>query len=778
MKVSINWLKDYVDLDGIPAKEIADKLTQITCEVESIEEKGRGLDGVIVGKVIKCGVHSAADRLHVLTVDIGAAKPLTIVCGAANARAGIFVAVATAGTTLPSGLKILKSEIRGAESQGMCCSYSELGYSGEDGGIAELSANSVIGEKITAVLPGIVDDILDIDNKSITNRPDLWGHYGIARELSVIFNRKFREVKTDNIAKYDGLPKLDIRIENDDCLSYGAIKIKEIGGIQSPDIIANRLWYLGHNSHGFLVDITNYVMFAFGNPIHAFDGGALAAGKGLQAEISVGNIKAGEKFKTLKDSEIIAASDMLFIKSGGRPVALAGIMGGKDSEIKPDTKDVVFEVATFDASRIRRTSVDVGIRSDASARYEKSLDPETNRLAASEILRLVGKYGKTAAVVSAFTRAVGKKALKTSKEIVVNKAYLEQFVGVKFNYKTVEKTLSGLGFAPKITDDKITVAVPSWRAWKDITTPADVIEEIVRNFGYNNIPTSAPKTAAKPTARDKNAAAADKIKDIISGKYGYCEVHTNIWYDTKALKTLNLESPSHLTVLNSYAKDDNRVRSEILPSMLTVALANKSKKEICIFEIGRVISGLFKSGLAEEEVRFGGVTTADSYLEVAHMLADIFGTFGMNISFALSAVKENKFHPKNNAYIIWDGVRVGSIGIIHPHVMQNAVGFEINLSAFDFNKVKERKAYSVSKYPKTNLDFTFVWDGVYADLNKKFEKFQNPFVQDRCLTGIYGNKYTITFTVGSFEKTLTADEIGVIHKEIIDFAASNGVNLN
>jgi len=234
MRVSVNWLKDYVNLDGISAAQIAEKLTQITCEVEGIEYKGRGLDGVVAGKVLTCVPHPKSDRLTLLTVDVGGKKPLSIVCGAANARAGLTVAVATIGTKLPNGMTIAETEIRGIKSQGMCCSYAELGYMGEGDGIIELPTNCVSGDKITTILSGLVDDVLDIDNKSLTHRPDLWGHYGIARELSVIFNRKLKSIPISNISGYDDLPKLDIKIEDNNCLSYGAIKIDNVGGVKSP----------------------------------------------------------------------------------------------------------------------------------------------------------------------------------------------------------------------------------------------------------------------------------------------------------------------------------------------------------------------------------------------------------------------------------------------------------------------------------------------------------------------------------------------------------------
>lgn len=768
MKISVNWLQDYVDLQGITAKQIADKLTQITCEVEEVVALGRGLDSVVVGKVLTCENHPQSDHLHILRVDVGQKQPLQIVCGAPNARAGLMVAVATIGTTMPDGLKIARAKLRGVDSCGMCCSYAELGYKDDNEGIIELPTTAKIGAKISTILPGLVDEIIDIDNKSITNRPDLWGHYGIARELSVIFDRPLKPIDTAIVHTYDALPKLNIKIESDKCLSYGAIKVQNVGNVVSPDIIQNRLYKLGHHSHGLLVDITNYVMFAFGNPIHAFD--AAKVGK-----IAIGHIPAGEKFVTLKDNQITATPEMLFIKSNGQAVALAGVMGGKNSEITPDTKDTVFEVATFDAANVRRTSVAVGIRSDASMRYEKALDPETNWLAMAEILRLVKQYAPQAQVASAFTRVTSAAANKPAQTIVVSKQKLESVTGVSFAglYDVVGKKLTALGFQPQITKDQITVTVPSFRRWKDITTPADVIEEIIRNYGYQNIQPVAPLVAIAPIAADRYAQAKDALKDSLALKFGFSEVHTNIWYDAKAVKNLGIAVQSYATVANPFNQDDDKIRSEMLTSMLSVALVNKLQPHVRVFEIGRVLN---KDGVEEEHL--AGVCLGWDYKAVSEMLTEIFANLGIDLNYKIKALTAATWHPVNNAQVCGGKKNVGQVGIIHPKILADAVGFELNLSAIDFNAVAECKAPVLSKFPKTELDFTFVWNDTYAALDAVFAGFKNKLVTKRRLSAVYGNKFTLTFTVSSTEKTLDKEEIGKIHKEIVDFAAKHSVHLS
>jgi len=767
MKISVDWLKDYVDLEGITAQEIAEKLTQITCEVEEVIAVGHGLESVLVGKILTCDVHPQSDHLHLLTVDVGQEKPLNIVCGAPNARAGITVAVATVGTVMPDGMKIVPAKIRGCESFGMCCSYAELGYKSEDEGIIELPSKIKIGTPITKVLSGLQDEIIDIDNKSITNRPDLWGHYGIARELSVIFDRPLKQIDTTIVHEYDNLEKLSIEIENQNCLSYGAIKIANMGGVISPDIMQNRLYKLGHNSHGFLVDLTNYVMFAFGNPLHAFDAQKVD-------KISVGTVAEGTNFSTLKDNNIVATKDMLFIKSNGKPIALAGVMGGKNSEITDLTTETVLEVATFDASNIRRTSVAVGIRSDASMRYEKALDPELNWLAVAECLRLIREYVPQAQVKSAFTRVVSEKAQQPAQEITVTKRMLNSYTGVDFNKldNMLEKKLTALGFMPKIDVEKITVIVPSWRRWKDVTTPADVIEEIVRNYGYQNIEPVAPSVQVVPVLVNPLARAKDTLKDLLAWKYGYSEVHTHIWYDTKALKQLKITVPSYATIANPFNKDDNQIRSSMLPSMLSVAAMNRTQPKVRVFEIGRVIN---EDGSETEHL--AGVAIDIDYKNVAEMVMDLFEHLGVPVKFKLHQSHLDILHPKNQAQIMLDEKVIGLIGIVHPQVMVNAVGFEVDLSAIDFCVVPQEKAPVLSRFPKTEFDFTFIWDADYAELEKIWDSFDHPLVTNYCLSGIYENKFTLTFTVSSLEKTLDKVEINKIHQEILDFAAKNSVHL-
>ena len=305
-----------------------------------------------------------------------------------------------------------------------------------------------------------------------------------------------------------------------------------------------------------------------------------------------------------------------------------------------------------------------------------------------------------------------------------------------------------------------------------MTTPADVIEEIIRNYGYQNIKPVAPVIKVAPVPFTPISKIKDTLKDMLAWKYAFSEVHTNIWYDTKTLKHLKLDVSSYATVQNPFNKDDNRIRSMMLPSMLTVASNNKLQPNVRVFEIGRVIN---ENGCETENL--AGVAVGMGYKALSEMITSIFAQVGLPVVFRLEQSKLGMWHPKNNAQILQGDKVVGTIGIIHPEVMSDAVGFELDLSAFDFQLISQGVAPVLSKFPKTELDFTFVWNGVFADLDAIWRKYHNPLVVKYCLSGVFENKFTLTFTLSSTEKTLDKSEINKIHQEILDFATQNSVHL-
>ena len=762
MRISLNWINEFVDIKDLRIEDIVSRFSLVTAEVDGYEQKGKDIAGVVVGEIITCKPHPTSNKpLSVLTVDNGVSI-VPVVCGAHNCRVGMKVAFANIGAKLGS-FEIGKAKLAGVDSHGMCCSMLELGLGADHDGIIDLDTKLPNGTPIEKAIPEMFDTILEIDNKSLTNRPDLWGHYGVARELSVIFGRKLKPLKIVDLAKYDDLPKLPVKIESKDCLGYGAIRVDNITKRESPLHMQIRLHYCGLSTHGFLVDLTNYVMLETSQPTHAFDASKID-------KISVGNVQSGTNFVTLQGHEIQSTEGMLFIKSDGKPVALAGVIGGKGSEICNNTKDCVFEIATFDATSVRKTATQIGTRTDSSNRYEKALDVNLNAVVAGRLLQIIGEQDKTAKVVSAFSHVLNERQRPIT--ITIDKDYLERFCGIVFDYSKVSKNLKALGFNPSMTTKRIKVTVPTWRATKDVTREADVIEEIVRTFGYDNIKPIAPKVDLVPIKAVKTLETVAMIKEALCKKYGIDEVHSYIWNDTKTNRHLNIQTPSYLKVINSFIKENDEIRSELVPSLLGIASKNIKKfDDIRIFEVGRVWTG------TEEQKRLAiclvnkKKTAEQLYKELAGIVDCVF----CDVDFQIGLAKKSFLHPKNNASITTRST-FGIIGVVHPAVLTNCAIMEINLTNVKYDN--NEKAGTISKYPKTTLDFTFVHDGVYGDIKKIFNKFQNPLCLDWMLKDVFEDKYyTLSFTVGSYDKTLESKEIDTVWQAIVEHAKKNGLAL-
>jgi phenylalanyl-tRNA synthetase beta chain len=750
MKLSLNWLNEFVDLSGIEIKDLISRFALTTAEIDGYEIKAVAKE-IIVAEIKTAERIEGSKKLSKLTVWDGK-KIIPVVCGAPNARAGILVAFAPAGTRV-GDIVLEKVKIGGVDSYGMCLSEHEMGISENHDGILEVrdfAPNATAGTPIVDAFPFVNDTIIDVDNKSITNRPDLWGHVGMAREFAVMFNRKTKKPELADLKEFDTLPKYPVAIETDGTLSYGAIKVENVTRKKSTLEMAVRLYYCGINSHGFLVDLSNYIMLEMGQPNHAFDGAKVG-------KISAGSV-AGGNFTTLKDNVIRITKDMTFIKSNGEPVALAGIMGGKNSEIGADTTATVLEFATFDGAAIRKTAAAVGLRTDSSARFEKSLDTNLNITAAARTIYLLQSADKGAKVVSAFTRVT--KAETKQIPLTIDMAYVERFCGIKFDFKTVVKNLETLGFEPKISGATLAVTVPTWRASKDVTCPADIIEEIVRTYGYDKIAPIAPRVCVAPVAQPARKVLVDRVKNALAFNYHCNEVHTYIWST----------EPTDLRVVNSCVKGCDFIRESLMPSLVAVVQKNRATvSDIRVFEVGRAV-------VKKAEQCLLGICVP-SYRELGQIIRELFDArFEIGKGAPLSII-----HPKNNAAIMVDGVNVGTIGVVIDKD-EYAVA-EINLDTLlkTKNCAPAVTFANASKYPKTQLDFTFEWannkSGKYIDIENAFNKLSHKFLMGYRLKDIYMDKYTLQFTVGSFEKTLTSDEINDVWAKIISHAKNNNLTL-
>ncbi len=594
MLLSLNWLNRYVDLADLEATQIADDLTMCTAEVEGIEVAGAALADIVVGKVVECRKHPGADKLSLTRVQAGPGEFLQIVCGAPNIAQGQSIALCRVGVRVPSdgkggvGKKLKKGKIRGEESQGMVCSERELGLSDAHDGILVLDTDARPGTSLAEVLP-VRDTLIEIDNKSVTHRPDLWGHYGFARELAAIYGRELRDPLEGLAVEIPDAGEevpIDIASAAELCCRYTGLVFRDVRVANAPAWMRYLLLAVGQRPVNNVVDLTNFIQLDLGQPMHAFD---LARLRG--PAISVRLAQAGERMTTLDGQErVLAASDLLVCDAEG-PVALAGVMGGEGSMVEDSTEAVFLESAHFDASTIRRTSMRLGLRSDASARFEKSLDPSQAELAARKFVALIPEVVPGARVVGPMSDPGGWKF--AGKRIPLRLERAQRMLGVALDAERVRSYLEPLGFTLHETGwDGFDVDVPSWRATKDVTIEADLIEELGRCHRYDNIEPVAPCAKVEATQLDPEIRAVRELRGMLAHDHGYFEAYNYSFLPDELCARLGLEDRSYVTVTNAIASHMTRIRRDVLPSLLGSLVANARREEcLALFEVGRGYRG-------------------------------------------------------------------------------------------------------------------------------------------------------------------------------------------
>ena len=472
----MNWIQDFVDLSGLDKLELIHKFSLSTAEVENeIFHKGSDISGIVVAEIKSVENHPDSKKLHLLKVDAGNGELTDVVCGAPNVRVGMKTAFAQVGAKI-GDITIAPRPLAGFTSNGMCCSEAEIGISDDNSGIMDITDDVANGTDIKDVYE--VDDIVfEVDNKSLTNRPDLWGHYGIAREFAALAGRELKPLDVDDLKAYETLKKVDMKIEDDLCQRYSCLQVENIKRNVSPVNMRIRLFYCGMRGINFLADLTNYLMLEMGQPMHAFD----------SRKVEKIRIKRFDKpfvFRTLDGVDRNIDENTLMICNDNTPVAIAGIMGGLDSEIVEDTTTLTLESATFNAVSIRKSTVRLAHRTDASMRYEKCLDPEMTDVAIARFLYLLKKYDSGIKVVSSLTDEYAFHYDTVTLDF--DKKFVDRYTGIEIDNDIIVKTLTSLGFKVTLDNDNFTVVVPSWRATKDVTLKADIIEEITRIYGYDN----------------------------------------------------------------------------------------------------------------------------------------------------------------------------------------------------------------------------------------------------------------------------------------------------
>ena len=784
----MNWIGDFVDLSGLDKKALIKNFTLSTAEVEDIIVKGEDTYGVIVAKIVSVENHPNSKKLHLLKVDTGSGV-IDVVCGAPNVREGMKVALATEGGSV-SGMKIATATVAGYESHGMCCSEAELGISDDHSGIIEIFEDVALGTDVKS-LYAIDDIIFEVDNKSLTNRPDLWGHYGIAREFATITGRELKAPTSVSVDAYSSLPAVEVSVKNADlCYRYSAIKVENVTRRISPVNMRIRLFYCGSRAINFLADLTNYVMLELGQPMHAFDNAKVD-------KIEVQTFDNDFKFTTLDGQERNVDSTMLMITSGNEPVAIAGVMGGDASKISDDTTSLLLESATFNGVSVRKTTTKLGLRTDASMRYEKMLDPELCRMATERVLALILENDKGAKVISSFTDEYCYHYPVITLDF--DKAFIDRYTGIDIPTETIVKTLTGLGFGIKLDGNNFSVTVPTWRSTKDVTIKADIIEEISRIYGYDNFDVCTSVSALAPIREEVLKTCEDRMKDILVENYRFHEVHSYIWSDSKKNAELNIPTPENVRIINAQTPDHQFIRVSMIPTILHFVKENRGYSDnFGMFEIGHTVEGLrADNGYCNEQKKLGAVLFSKTETEEALFLklADVAKELCSSILHKAPVFEEcapvlGFEHPANCFAISVDGAKIGYITVPHPTVTtaidKKCALAMLEISTAPFSAIeKSATKYKVpSKFPAIEIDLTFNADiaSVKFDKIKAAAAASSELLDEVVVKDIYFSEdgscaLTLRFSFVSTDRTLTKQELAPVTEAVANALVSEGLTI-
>ncbi len=795
MNLSMKWLADYIDVD-CTIKEFVSGMTMSGSKVEGYEVEGEEITNVVVGKILEVVPHPDSDHLVVCQVDVGKDAPIQIVTGASNVFAGALVPVALDGSSLPNGVKIKKGKLRGVESNGMLCSLSELNLTTHDfpyaipDGIFIIEEDCKIGEDIhTAV--GINDTSVEFEITS--NRPDCLSVVGLAREAHATFDKplniKEPEFKSNSESVSD---YISINVDNTKlCPRYIAGVVKNVKIEASPRWMRERLRASGVRPINNFVDITNYVMLEYGHPMHAFDLKYVENNK-----IVVRNAKQGEKIMTLDGIERELSEEMLVIADGKKPVAVAGVMGGEYSGIMDDTTTVVFEAACFNGASVRKTAKKLGMRTDASARFEKGLDPANCMIALKRALELVEMLG-CGEIVGNFIDI--DNSYNTPKTVDFDYKWNNTLLGTDIPESDQIKYLDRLGFTVK--DGKITV--PSYRI--DIECKADIAEEVARIFGYNNIPSTLFKgvAEAKLTPEQKFENLFEKI--FVS--LGYNQILTYSFTTPKHFDKMNLPKDSKLrdaiTIMNPLGEDTSVMRTTAIPSMLEILSRNYNNRNAYarLFEIANEYIKTEEDKLPNEPERLiiGGYGNDYDFYTIKGAIVEALRTLRISdyeiINFTDDELvpELNCFHPGRKAIIIKDSQVLGHFGEVHPTVLKN---YEIGTRAYvgklnipeAFNLVDDEAQYKpLPKFPATSRDLSLICDEKLpvSEIEKVIKKGCGKILEDVKLFDVYQGKQieegkksiSYSLILRSPDATLTDEQADNAVRKVLKVLSEIGVEL-
>ncbi|MBR6258137.1 MAG: phenylalanine--tRNA ligase subunit beta [Lachnospiraceae bacterium] len=790
MKLSLSWIKDYVSLpDDTDLKKLAYDLTMDTVEVEDVEYISKRFENMVVGVIEAVNPHPDADKLRVCTVNVGDGESKTIVCGGINLKEGMRVAVSLPGAVVRwhgegEPVVIKKSKLRGVESYGMICASSEIGLgdlfpASEEAEILDLSGFDVPAGTGIAEALGLDDVLLEIDNKSMTNRPDLWGHYGIAREIAALYKlplKKFEPVDIDVKSDFT----VDIK-DTDRCPRYIGVEMDGVEVKPSPFEMQSRIWRVGMRPINALVDITNYVMLATGNPTHAFDA------DNIQDHIRVRRAEKAEKLLLLNGKELELSEDDLVIADGEGAVALAGVMGGAKDSILPKTTRVILEVANFESTGIRRTALRYDNRTEASSRYEKAVDPER----CDQALALSMKYFKELYPELKVTGYCDKYEKKLERaEIDVNLTWLAKRLGKDLTHDEIREKLEILGFDVAIDGDNMHVVAPTWRSTGDISIKDDVMEEVARMYGYDNFEATSFTTSFEGAINQKDISLVRNIKEYLAIRCGLQEVYTYPWMNDVFVNAIIKDTKGVLRLSTPPAPDLSYLRSTLIPNLCEAVVKNERYfNNFSIFEEAQVFfdedytSPYDATESLPKQRRNIAAAFASNAKSLNEMFREVKGVLEFMPRYThmegFSFKKENK--PVWSDNVVWQNiyvgdVKVGDMGLLDKKASMDCGIKNLSVMLFEIDSTllkplisRTNKFTHLAEYPETDYDISMLFDSsaTWDEIRDVIVKKDSGLIKNAAFVDEYRGKQipagkksvTIRLTIGSKEKTLTSEEI-------------------
>ena len=777
MKFSLNWLSELVEGIEIPPQELGRLITMKTAECEGLQTVGDFLPEVCAARVFSIEPLSGHNVKAV--VDTGRYGRKTVVCGAPNCRPGIVSAYVPAGVRL-NGVDIGTLTIGGVTSEGMLASGAELGINREADGILELDVDP--GAAIPGCFP---DSIIEIDNKSLTHRPDLWGHHGLAREVAAIVDGMLRQpVRLDLLPHGPAPIQIDIQ-DFDRCPRYSALAFENVTVKPSPLWLQQRLMAIGLNPISNIVDVTNYVMAELAQPMHAFDWDLLRG-----PAILVRTAREGERIVALNEEEYRLDPRDLVIADERGPIAIAGVIGGRDTGIHAGTRRLILESANFQASSVRKTSARQKLRTDASMRFEKAQDPVNTVRGLARAVELLEEVSPGIRLVGGLADVSRAGGSACPLPIELRMDWLARKLGRKVNLKEVVSIFQRLEFGVRKTAPRVlSITVPSWRSTRDISIQDDLVEEVGRMIGYGSIPIQAPALPVIPPPRNEERLFHREVRAALV-ELGFSEVYNYSFVNADEVRALGMDPEDHIKVANPISSDQGLMRRSLIAGIRrNIEQNNKHFDEFRLFEIGREIHPR-PEGLPEEIPHLAAAVCARDdgaagILELKRVAEHLMPGCEM-----LPAAARSYEHPARAAEVHWRGSLLGRLFEMHPSLVETgrAAVLDLDLSVLQRLSAAEEKRYTpIWRFPSSAFDISVLADlrDLVGDIRKKLEGFAGQYLVSieflRVYTGppLPEGKKSVSFriTVGAQFRTLFSDEAGATRTRIIDAMRALGYEL-